>query len=160
MTHLSPVQLLRHVYTTVEVGANPALDFPIAKENYQIAVDFKLLPPPPATTNQFSVELTVRLGPSAGEAPWRYKAAVVVRGLLELSPGFPDDAPIEQIVRLNGGSLLMGAVRELIMTLTARSEWGPLELPAFDARMFLTSAPAAKIPKIEGDAEPKRAQAQ
>jgi hypothetical protein len=40
------------------------------------------------------------------------------------------------LVRMNGGSLLLGAIREMVLTITSRSARGPVELPTVDARML------------------------
>ncbi len=57
-------------------------------------------------------------------------------GIFDVHPDFPEDKT-EDLVRMNGGAILYGAVRELVMNLTARSKHGPFEMPTIDARMFL-----------------------
>lgn len=65
-----------------------------------------------------------------------FKGQIEFEGLFDVHPEFPE-GKIDDLVRMNGGAILYGAVRELVLNLTARSKHGPFEMPTIDARMFL-----------------------
>jgi hypothetical protein len=67
---------------------------------------------------------------------------LTVLGIFQVHPDFDEEKRFD-LVRMNGGSLLLGAVREMVLTVTSRSARGPFELPTFDARMFLKDEPPA-----------------
>lgn len=72
-----------------------------------------------------TVVLQVPNGEIGKKAP--YTVDVNAIGWFSLAPGVSDDR--EEIVRVNGASLLLGAVRELVCTITARSALGVMTLP-------------------------------
>ena len=81
----------------------------------------------------------VRLGVRFGAQPpneGTFRCDVVFEGLFAVHPEFPPEKA-NDLVRMNGGAILYGAAREMILNLTARSKHGPFELPTIDARMFL-----------------------
>jgi preprotein translocase subunit SecB len=65
-----------------------------------------------------------------------YRGHIEFEGMFEVRPDFPEDKT-EELVRMNGGAILYGAVRELVLNLTSRAKHGPFEMPTIDARMFL-----------------------
>ncbi len=71
--------------------------------------------------------------------PALYHGHIEFEGIFEVHPEVPEDKT-EELVRMNGGAVLYGAIRELVMNLSARSKHGPFELPTIDARMFLTAS--------------------
>lgn len=66
--------------------------------------------------------------------PYTFKA--VVEGVFEIAPSFPEDK-LEDLVKMNGGAILYGTIRELVSNFSSRSLNGQAELPTIDARMFL-----------------------
>jgi hypothetical protein len=140
MNLLSAIQLRAHWFEALELKANP--DFsPEAnqEEDYEIQVQF---PPAQKVTGRehhWQARLGVLLSPGKTEQPYRYEGRIEVTGVFETHPDCSETLEWE-MVRMNGGSLLMGAVREVIAQFTARSRWGVLELPCFDARIFLEQA--------------------
>lgn len=65
-----------------------------------------------------------------------YSGHIEFEGIFDVHPEFPAEKT-EDLVRMNGGAILYGAIRELILTLSSRSQHGPYEMPTIDARMFL-----------------------
>jgi preprotein translocase subunit SecB len=63
-----------------------------------------------------------------------------MEGAFEIHPDYPAEK-LEELVRMNGGALLYGAAREMVIMLTSRCKNGPLDLPSVDAKMFLTMQP-------------------
>jgi hypothetical protein len=140
MSLLSAIQLRAHWFEALELHANPAYS-PEAnlEDDYHIQLQF---PPAQKVTGRehhWQVQLGVRLSPGKTERPHRYEGRIDVTGIFETHPDCSETLAWE-LVRMNGGSLLMGAVREAIALFTARSRWGVLELPCFDARIFLEPA--------------------
>ena len=67
-----------------------------------------------------------------------YVGEIVVVGTFTLAESFPQDKA-EQMVYLNSGAILYGAIRELVISLTTQSIHGELVIPSIDARTFLPS---------------------
>ncbi len=75
-------------------------------------------------------------GKSEGEKKAPYEGTIKLHGIFIIHPDFPEEK-CDSLARLNGGAVLMGAVREAVLGHTLRSVNGPLELPLVDARSFL-----------------------
>jgi hypothetical protein len=132
---LCAIQIKQHVFTRVEVHCNPACRKPPENESYEVtlaATEPKL----EADGSVWRMSVDVRFGPSDKAQPVRYQGHLTVQGRFEVHPEFAEDKRLD-LVRMNGGSLLLGSVREMVLTITSRSAKGPFELPTFDARMFL-----------------------
>ena len=131
---LSPIQVRRHWLR--KVTFEPLETQPM-KEAYEAQISIKH-----AKLNEgWSVWLKVAFGgQAAGKA--LHTGEIEFEGIFAVHPKYPEDK-IENLVRMNGGAILYGAVRELVLTLTARSKHGPFEMPTIDARMFL-KPPAKK----------------
>ena len=59
-----------------------------------------------------------------------YKFDLSLIGFFACNDGFSSPADEEHFVRVNGSSMLYGAARELVRSLTARGPWGELFLPS------------------------------
>lgn len=57
-----------------------------------------------------------------------YTIDVEAQALIEMA-AVEDENRGENLVRVNGGSMIVGAIREQVTQLTARSIYGPLTLP-------------------------------
>nr|WP_250207817.1 protein-export chaperone SecB [Curvibacter sp. CHRR-16] len=83
--------------------------------------------------SDFGVKLTLRVGPKEdAQAP--YNIQISVRGIVRMHLTQADRQTEERRVRalVNGASLLYGAVREMVSTVTSRSAHGPLLLPSLN----------------------------
>jgi len=105
--------------------------------------------------NYWDVHLLYQFGAREGEQG-RYSGRIEAQGLFWIQPNFAEEKK-ENLAHMNGGAILLGAVREAVLNLTIRSINGPLELPLVDARSFLPEEvrsqnfiPAPK-PKPEGE---------
>jgi hypothetical protein len=87
-------------------------------------------------TDLWDVTLNYRFGTKEGQPNGRYEGEIVVEGLFSIRPTFPEEKK-ENLARMNGGAVLLGAVREAVLNHTIRSINGPVELPLVDARSFL-----------------------
>ena len=83
----------------------------------------------------WSARLDVRFSPQE-EMSAPYQGDFAVGGDFRIIADFPDEE-VEEMVRLNAGAILYGAIREMVMTLSARSVHGKFVLPAIDTRIFL-----------------------
>lgn len=68
--------------------------------------------------------------------PAPYTGSIDVVGTFKLHPDFPEDQRVK-MVSMNAGAILYGAIRELVLNLTARSLHGMMNIPTIDARSFL-----------------------
>lgn len=57
-------------------------------------------------------------------------------GTFSIGEDFPEDKR-DQLICMNGGAILYGAIREIYNTMACRSFHGSLDLPTLDARSFL-----------------------
>ena len=146
---LSAIQIKRHVFTKVEVLCDPACPKTQESESYEVNLA-STEPSKDPGDSLWRMALDLRFGPDNKEQPVRYQGHLTVQGVFEVHPEFDEDKCLD-LVRMNGGSLLMGSIREMVLTITARSARGPFELPTFDARMFLGKKPAE--PEVESASE-------
>ncbi len=124
MIPLSPLQLKSHSFTHIVLRArqNGSADAPVVLEPLvhcqPDANDEKL----------WHMVLTLRLEDASPDKPFVYEAEVQVVGVAEIRDVVQPDKR-EQIIRVNGMSLLFSAAREMLLNLSARSVHGPLSLP-------------------------------
>lgn len=146
---LSAIQIRRHHFTKVDIECHPDCTERPEQEDLNIELAYSQ-PEIEISSGMWTMAIDVRFGPGPDGTPVRYRGHLAIRGHFEVHPDF-DPAKTDDLVRLNGGSLLFGAVREMILLITSRSTRGPLELATLDARMFLkpeatpeTTRPAEK----------------
>lgn len=141
MPMLSPIQTLRHYVHSV--------DFNPAKEvDRDIEGDLDILLKSVEEDGNWNVILGVKFGNEEGESAIPYHGKIVIKGIFEVVEGFPEDK-IEDLVHMNGGAILYGAVRELFVLLSSRSEEGAFELPTLDAKFFIKIAEYCKAQSLE-----------
>lgn len=92
--------------------------------------------------------LSVSFG-TQGSDHSNYQGQIDFEGIFDVHPEFPAEKT-EEMVRMNGGAILYGAIREMVLNLSSRSKHGPFELPTIDARMFL------KPPVTLKESKPKK----
>lgn len=139
---LSPLQLLEYTFDGVSVvpvegyKADPAfapgLVFFPGKLAMSADTGLALLDEKEKYSD-FGVKLTLRVGPKEdSQAP--YNIRISVRGIVRMHLTQADGQAEERRVRalVNGASLLYGAVREMVSTITSRSAHGPLLLPSLN----------------------------
>ncbi|MBK1830524.1 protein-export chaperone SecB [Verrucomicrobiaceae bacterium R5-34] len=78
----------------------------------------------------------VRLKDKEEKQPAPYIGEIRCAGHFRLDPEFPENKA-EDMVHLNAGAILYGAIREFVLTHTSQSVHGELVLPTLDARCFL-----------------------
>jgi len=135
---LSPIQTRRHWLqkTSFEAGAD---------KNDEIDCEVSISMRHAKKDDYWHVGLRVQFG-GKEDAEANYQGAIEYEGIFDIHPDFPADKT-DELVRMNGGAILYGAIREHVLGLTARSAHGPFELPTIDARMFLGSQKKAAAEK-------------
>ena len=156
----SPLQLLRYVVPEVSCSANSAYDpakpCDSAGDNFSVnAVVVLQEAPPNFPGHSWSVEMTISQKLKEG-ANFPYKFDVALIAFYRCKDGFPTPAAEEKFVRVNGSSMLYGAARELLRSLTCRGPWGEIFLPTLsfydNHPKPATDTPAPKSPEPPGPA--------
>lgn len=137
---LSPLQLLEYVFDGVSVqpvkgyqpdpDVSPNLVFFPGKLSLSAQVGIDLLAEE-SKYSDYGISLALKVGPKSDElAP--YEVNVTVKGLVRMHLTQAEGQAEERRVRalVNGVSLLYGAVRDQVMTITSRSVHGPFLLPS------------------------------
>jgi preprotein translocase subunit SecB len=114
-----------------EIGEAPGFDF--EGTAFRVALDSVAAPGDhEGEARSFWIMLGISIDPSEGkQAP--YKVDVSALGLVEVSDSVEQEKR-RDLALVNGASLVYGAIRELVTTLTARCVAGPLVLPTVDFR--------------------------
>ena len=142
---LSAIQIKQHVFIHVEVICDQECLKAPDNESYEVILS-ATEPTQETVASPWKMNVDVRFGSSDDTKPVRYRGHLSVMGFFEVHPGFAEDKRLD-LIRMNGGSLLLGAIREMVLTLTSRSARGPFELPTFDARMFLKQPESSQAPR-------------
>ncbi len=153
---LSPLQLLEYTFDGVSVmpvegyvadpAFAPGLVFFPGKLAMSADTGLALLDEKEKYSD-FGVKLTLRVVPKEdAQAP--YSVQVSVRGIVRMHLTQEKGQAEERRVRalVNGTSLLYGAVRELVSTITSRSAHGPLLLPSLSFQDLASHTPDEVAP--------------
>ncbi|MDP3653197.1 MAG: protein-export chaperone SecB [Rhodoferax sp.] len=148
---LSPLQMLEYTFDGVSVmpvegyAADPAfapgLVFFPGKLAMSADTGLALLDENEKYSD-FGVKLTLRVGPKEdAQAPYNIQVSVrgVVRMHLTQVIGQAEERRVRALV--NGVSLLYGAVREMVSTITSRSAHGPFLLPSLSFQDLVSHKP-------------------
>lgn len=138
---LSPIQTLRHYVHSVEFTPISEVD-----ETAEDVLDILLKSH--ERDDCWQVILGVKFGNVEGKSSIPYKGKIEVKGAFEVAKSFPKEKT-EDLVNMNGGAILYGAVRELVTLLSSRSQEGAFELPTLDARCFFDIAKHSKKQALE-----------
>jgi hypothetical protein len=130
----APLQLVRYLVSESSCAANkdfdPAKDYGIRGDLFSVAVDVAPgeAPEGESAGHYWSIELTLaqKLGVNQN-FPYAFSATIV--GFFTCEEPLPAGISEEQMVRVNGSSILYGITREVIRHLTSSGPWGELMLP-------------------------------
>jgi preprotein translocase subunit SecB len=163
---LSPLQLLEYTFNGVSVlpvdgyKADPAfapgLVFFPGKLAMSADTGLALLEEKDKYSD-FGVKLTLRVGPREdAQAPYNIQIAVrgVVRMHLMQANGQAEERRVRALV--NGASLLYGAVREMVNTVTSRSTHGPFLLPSLNFQDLASQKPVEAAPEALPSSTPAK----
>ena len=122
-----PITLAHHVFPQISITANP---------NYEASDEPAIIPPIQSSltlgeidggTHQFVIELYIKV--DAGNNPRiPYSLDVVCAAQARLDGEIPKTEDPQRMVAELGHKLLFPAVRELILSLTARQPWGQFSI--------------------------------
>ncbi|PAW75209.1 MAG: hypothetical protein B9S38_02285 [Verrucomicrobiia bacterium Tous-C4TDCM] len=146
---LSPIQTIRHSLRSVEFKAADEETGDAAFQCHITLQHSKL-------DDHWHVQLGVAFE-GKDDAPVNYRGRVEYEGLFKIHADFPEEKR-EDLVRMNGGAILYGAVREYIVGMTCRSKHGVMELPTIDARMFVKKPGSGATAAAKQSGHPKLAQ--
>lgn len=142
---LSPIQTLRHYIHSVEFN-------PITNVDEEAEDVLEILLKSNQCEDCWQVLLGVKFGNVEGKSSIPYQGKIEVKGAFEVAEDFPKDKT-EDLVNMNGGAVLYGAVRELVALLSSRSQEGAFELPTLDARCFIDVAKHSKKQSTQEEAK-------
>lgn len=135
---LSPLQMKQLIYTKVRVELSTGLDeaeqywapnFDLDGVEFLTEVTTAYPEEQADDPKNFMVALRFAiLNEAEGKKRAPYTIDIHAQAWFELKPGLPVEKR-EDIVRVNGASMLLGSMREVISQLTARSGFGPLIVP-------------------------------
>lgn len=128
---LSPIHVHYQNFLSVNVQATLADSF--AAGDIQVERIVKKLP---ERENCWSVYFELHLKAIEGQPLPPYTGNIIAEGVYEVLPNYPNDP--ESLVRVTGCSMLYGALRELVSTITARGPNGMVTLPSVS---FVEDAP-------------------
>ena len=130
----SPLQLLRYVVVDVSCTATPTFDPNKPFDNAiadQLSVNAAVTQqkaPENFPGHSWAVEISISQTLKEGQNfPYTFRVTLV--GYFACREGLPPEAEEERFVRVNGSSMLYGAAREIVRSLTACGPWGELFLP-------------------------------
>jgi preprotein translocase subunit SecB len=148
---ISPLQLKDHRFTKVQVEAvSHGLPNGKAKVTTKCTWEHNT-----ENLREWRVKLTVEYGPEDNHPEGPYKGILEIVGVFEVAENFPEK-DIEKLVRINGASVLYGAIREMLLNITSRSSHGGFRLPTFRfADAPSTRAPKEKTPDKRSTKTPK-----
>lgn len=135
---LSPIQARRHWIRKIAFEPRE-----IALKNSKCQADISLRHR--KCKDHWHVHLKIVFGRQENSEA-NYRGHIEFEGIFDVHPEFPAEKA-EDLVRMNGGAILYGAIRELILTLSSRSKHGPYEMPTIDARMFLSPPKKTEVAK-------------
>lgn len=155
----SPLQVIRYIVPEVSCAVNAVFDpkKPCEPGIGQFAINAVLFqqPAPENSPHFWSIEMTISQKPKEG-VNFPYKFDLTLIGFFACNNGFATPADEEQFVRVNGSSMLYGAAREMIRSLTCHGPFGELFIPSIsfydknskpESEKAAPSAPAPEVPK-------------
>lgn len=132
MTMQTPLRLERYFFTKINMESNPdfkASDAPASNPlETEVGVNVELLKHVENPVFQLTLTLDHFL---AKEAHLPYKIALQIVGIFAINPE-PMPTNLERLITVNGASILYSAARELVLLLTGRGPWSPLQLPTIN----------------------------
>lgn len=122
---ISPLQLKSHFFPLVHVVSMPGGkgDGPTT---FNQDVGWSAIPDKP---NEWRLQLGIKLASADKAKPFLYEIDVQAIGHFEVIGTIAEDRKMP-IAVVNGLSILFGAIREMVLNITARQAYGPVNLPS------------------------------
>jgi preprotein translocase subunit SecB len=141
MIPLSPLQLKQHLFTVVNVRANPD-----GKPNGPVRLDQHVVHlPVSGEQNQWQLEIFLNHRSADPKHLFCYEVELHVVGIVEMSDEVAKEKR-EIIAAVNGLGLLYGAAREMVLNIAARGPHGPFCLAALNFAEVLKQAKPGPLP--------------
>jgi preprotein translocase subunit SecB len=152
MAEMKTSPLILHDYFVTELVFSVNMSFDADKATAlcfdDLAIERELLP---LGQDSLKWQMTLRVRQQAPpEKNTPYAFSLVLVGILEVSPNCPEDKR-KQLAEVNGASMLFGAAREIIRSVTSRGPYLQILLPSVSFYQK-REAPAA-VPNSEAKAE-------
>ena len=127
MTIEIPLQLQHHSFPNISIIANP--DYQASTGPTQVpAIDAKLtVGEIDGSHNHFVIELRVQLN-AANNPRLPYSLDIVCAMQTIVTEPLPTEKPMSHLMAETGHRLLFPAIRELVLSLTARQPWGQFSI--------------------------------
>jgi preprotein translocase subunit SecB len=121
----SPLQIEAYEFLDIEVHAS---EHESAHSSLALKVN-RSFSPHEEDPLRWRIELTVHFGGEQNGAPSVYTGMVRIAGYFKVNEAYPREKA-SQLIEISGASMLYGACREMIASLTARSSRGMVTLPS------------------------------
>jgi|LakMenEpi03Aug12_release.lakeMendotaPanAssembly.Ray.scaffolds.fasta_scaffold33162_6 preprotein translocase subunit SecB len=121
----SPIQIEAYEFLDIEVHASE-------HENAHSSLGLKVnraFSPHEEDPLSWRIELTVHFGDEQNGVPSVYTGMVRIAGYFKVNEAYPREKA-SQLIEITGASMLYGACREMIASLTARNSRGMVTLPS------------------------------
>jgi preprotein translocase subunit SecB len=148
---LSQIQLRSHWFTNISVRTNQA-----GKPDGAITLDPVIsFDKNPQNANQWMLALQIIVKSNDAQKPFLYEADIAIQGIVELGEQFKAETR-DQLAVVNGLSILYSAIREMLLTTTARSGPGIMSLPTLNFIEIVASMKEAEKlkPKVQVIVQP------
>ena len=134
----SPIQLRHVIYTKVAVAPTvserdspgPAIGFNFDGVKIHAKVGVAGKPEQQEDPRDFLIDLEITIDNAEGKTV-PYNVDIGVTGVFNVLPGLPKEKRVN-LVAVNGASILYGAIREIVLSLTSRFASGALTLPGMN----------------------------
>lgn len=140
----SPLQLKKHIFRKVHIEPTEQVDEIATIEDSSTNFDFEGVTFRVGLTSafaedqandpsDFAVVCEIAIENTVGKR-CPYTIDIELQGFFTIDPRFAKPREREDIVLVNGASILYGAIREMVLTITSRSIFGAMQLPTMDFR--------------------------
>lgn len=138
---MGPILVEQYVFSRLHVDADLAHNPEIAVPTVNVRVKMGI-GPTPEEENKYQIHLElVNLHPTDGrEGTLPYHIEFSMIGHFVAAPGTD-----QELVRINGASILYSAAREMILQITGRGPWGPYMLPTVNLKNMQKQPQAVEV---------------
>jgi preprotein translocase subunit SecB len=125
----APIQLTEYFLTELHLSANPKFDLKqealLCFKDFQVAMEAAHKP---EDKRDWQLTLKLQLQPPAeANVPYRISAEMIAS--FTVHPKYPEDR-VERLVKTNGPSMLLGAMREIIRDATSSGPYPAVMIPS------------------------------
>lgn len=127
---MTPLQLEDSFLTVMEVRANPEFRSPeeggsVFRPAIEPQVQMARLK---SEERRYQLTLTVESAPDSEKSEQPYNLHFQIVGQLVVDQAFEHEE-LDRLIAVNGASMLYSSLREVVLMMTGRCAWGPVQLP-------------------------------